>query len=234
MTPAGVTARWNSAKQHLARARAPLLTSLVTFHVLTVLVLSLPGSGRLGDHSVWQSRENQLQFARWSKYSSQLGLARDGAELEELAWSLTQAYLRARRVFATPFEAYAAFAGVRQGWRMFSNPQSHPGYVHIELRRGAEFEPIYVSRSDDFDWRRAQFDHHRVRKLFGRIARSTEPALWDEFGAWAARQAAADFPDAAELRIWQERRATAEPGMPAEPAAVSPEAVRTYELREFR
>lgn len=220
-------------------ARSQLLAGFVAFHVAAVLVLSLPGSGRLADRSVWQSRENQQQFARWAKLSEPLGVARDGPELEELSWRLTQGYLRVRRVFVAPFELYAGYFGVRQGWRMFSNPQSYPGYVHVELRRAGAFEPIYVSRSSEFTWRREQLDHHRVRKLFGRIARSTEHGLWDEFGAWAAEQAALDFPDAAELRIWQERRATPEPGSLPEASLpktqpVLPEQVRVYDLRRLR
>ena len=73
-----------------------------------------------------------------------------------------------------------------------------------------------------------------MRKLFGRIARSTEQELWEQFGAWAARRAAQDFPDALELRIWQERRATPEPGSPEAPSPGLPEQVRVYDLRALR
>jgi hypothetical protein len=214
--------------------RAPLLPAFVAFHVLAMLLLALPASGRLGERAVWESRENQLQFARWAKLASKLGVARDGPELEQRLWRLTQSYLSAREVLVAPFELYAEYSGVRQGWRMFSNPQSHPAYVHVELRRGASFEPIYVSRSSQYAWRGVQLDHHRVRKLFGRIARSTEQELWEQFGAWAAQRAAQDFPDALELRIWQERRATPEPGSPEPSSAPVPEQVRVYDLRALR
>jgi hypothetical protein len=199
-----------------------------------MLLLALPASGRLGDRAVWESRENQLQFARWARLASKLGIARDGPELEQLLWRLTQSYLSARELVVAPFELYQQYSGVGQGWRMFSNPQSHPAYVHVELRRGASFEPIYVSRSTRYDWRGQQLDHHRVRKLFGRIARSTEQELWEQFGAWAAQRAARDFPDALELRIWQERRATPEPGSREAPSAPVPEQVRVYDLRALR
>ena len=214
--------------------RAPLLAAFVAFHVLAMLLLALPASGRLGDRAVWQSRENQLQFARWARLASKLGIARDGPEFEQLLWRLTQGYLSVREVVVAPFELYQEYSGVQQGWRMFSNPQSHPAYVHVELRRGASFEPIYVSRSRQYDWRGAQLDHHRVRKLFGRIARSTEQELWEQFGAWAAQRAAQDFPDALELRIWQERRATPEPGSPEAADAPLPEQVRVYDLKALR
>lgn len=214
--------------------RAPLLAAFVAFHVLAMLMLALPSNSRLGDPAVWQSRENQLQFARWAQFASKLGIARDGAELEQLLWRLTQGYLSVRGVVVAPFELYEEFSGVRQGWRMFSNPQSHPAYVHVELRRGASFEPIYVSRSSQYDWRARQLDHHRVRKLFGRIARSTEQELWEQFGSWAAQRAARDFPDALELRIWQERRATPDPGSPETSGAAVPEQVRVYDLRALR
>lgn len=210
--------------------RGSLLAVFVAFHVLAVLVLALPANGRLGDRAVWESRENQLQFARWAK----LGVARDGPELDQRLWNLVQSYLSAREVAVAPFELYREYCGVGQGWRMFSNPQSHPAYIHVELRRGASFEPIYVSRSTQYDWRARQLDHHRVRKLFGRIARSTEQELWEQFGAWAAQRAAQDFPDALELRIWQERRVTPEPGSSETPGAPAPEQVRTYDLRALR
>jgi hypothetical protein len=214
--------------------RARWVPAFVGFHGLAVLLLALPASGRLGDRAVWESRENQLQFARWAQLANKLGIARDGPELEQLLWRLTQRYLHARASFVAPFELYRNYSGVGQGWRMFSNPQSHPAYVHIELRRAASFEPIYVSRSSRYDWRAGQLDHHRVRKLFGRIARSTEQELWAQFGVWAAQRAAQDFPDALELRIWQERRATPEPGRPEAPAAVVPEQVRVYDLTALR
>jgi hypothetical protein len=214
--------------------RAPLLAAFVAFHVLAVLLLALPASGRLGDRAVWESRENQLQFARWARLANKLGIARDGPELEQLLWRFTQSYLSVREVVVAPFELYQEYSGVRQGWRMFSNPQSHPAYVHVELRRAASFEPIYVSRSRQYDWRGRQLDHHRVRKLFGRIARSTEQALWEQFGAWAAQHAARDFPGALELRIWQERRATPEPGSLETPSAAVPEQVRVYDLRALQ
>ncbi len=214
--------------------RAPLLAVFVAFHVLAMLVLALPANGRLGDRAVWQSRENQLQFARWARLASKLGVARDGPELEQLLWRLVQSYLGARQVAVAPFELYREYCGMGQGWRMFSNPQSHPAYIHVELRRGASFEPIYLSRSSQYDWRARQLDHHRVRKLFGRIARSTEQDLWEQFGAWAAQRAAQDFPDALELRIWQERRRTPEPGSAETAVAAEPEQVRTYDLRALR
>jgi hypothetical protein len=214
--------------------RSQLLAAFVAFHVLSVVVLALPADGRLGERAVWQSRENQLQFARWARVASSLGFARTGSELEEQLWQVTQRYLRVRNVVAAPFELYASYTGIAQGWRMFSNPQSHPAYVHVELARGAGFEPIYVSRSAELGWRREQFDHHRLRKLFGRVARSTEEQVWDQFGQWAARQAARDFPDASQLRIWQERRATPEPGSAAASEPAAPEEVRVYELQPFR
>ncbi|HEU4580122.1 MAG TPA: hypothetical protein VFS67_17815 [Polyangiaceae bacterium] len=214
--------------------RATLLAAFVAFHVLAMLLLALPASGRLGERAVWESRENQLQFARWAQLASRLGIARDGPELEQRLWSLTQRYLSLRAAIIAPFELYRRLSGVGQGWRMFSNPQSHPAYVHIELRRAAHFEPIYIARSSESAWRAEQLDHHRVRKLFGSIARSTEQKLWEQFGAWAARRAARDFPDALELRIWQERRATPEPGGVAAAGVVLPEQVRVYDLRALR
>ena len=218
-------------RQRLAGLREQLLAAFVAFHVVATLLLALPASSRLGDRAVWQSRKNQLQFAGWAQLASQLGVARDGPELEQLLWRLTQSYLSVRRVIVAPFEVYQEYTGVRQRWLMFSNPQSHTVYVHLELRRGAAFEPLYVSRSSEFSWRRRQLDHHRVRKLLEGVARPTEQELWQEFGLWAARQAARDYPQALELRIWQERYAIPEPGRPNAPSPVLPEQVRRYDLR---
>jgi hypothetical protein len=229
-----VNSRADFSPLRRAELRSQLLAAFVVFHVLSMLVLALPASGRLSDRAVWQSRENQLQFARWAKLSSRLGVARTGPELEEQLWQFMQRYLRVRGMFAAPFELYASYTGTAQGWRMFSTPQSHPAYVHVELAKGAGFEPIYVSRSDEFTWHREQFDHHRLRKLFGRVARSTEETSWEQFGQWAARQAARDVPDADGLRIWQERRTTPEPGSPAGTEPAVPEQIRIYDLRQFR
>ena len=82
--------------------RLQLLAAFVAFHVLSVVVLALPGNWRLGQRAVWQSPENQLQFGCWAQIASSLGFARTGSELEEQLWQLTQRYLRVRNVVAAP------------------------------------------------------------------------------------------------------------------------------------
>jgi len=215
------------------RACKSVRAAFLLFHLLALGFLSLPGPGRLSNRGVWRSRHNQEQFALYSGWLSQVGLELTPREFEQKAWRLTRAFLDLRTKAVRPFELYATTAGFHQSWRMFSNPQTHPAAVQIQLDRGDGYETIFESTSGG-TWRSDELTHHRIRKLFGRAARSRRQYLWVRFGEWVKMRIAKDFPDAHKLRLRQLRRDTPAPFSGHSAAAPRIENERVYDLRKSR
>jgi hypothetical protein len=130
-------------------------------------------------------------------------------ELEAQAWTVAQAYLKCQMPLYAVAQPLVSQFGLGQGWGMFSNPETHPARLHVELDRGQGFETLYVSRSDEYAWRRREFDHNRMRKLVGRVFRDQSPALYKELVSWVATQVQRDFPDAERVRVRRYRFNTA-------------------------
>jgi hypothetical protein len=91
--------------------------------------------------------------------------------------------------------------GFGQSWRMFSNPQTTPSQLWIELDSGNGFTPIYVSRSSEHVWRHSFFEHHRIRKLLGRIGRGGKDSAYEALADWIAKRAFGDYPQAKRVRV---------------------------------
>lgn len=212
-------------------------TALITVALICGALQLLPGGSRLGNREVWKTKHNQAQFAQWSEALGTLGIDLTPKQFEDELWRFVRSYLGFQRPAARALRPLSAQLGVNQSWRMFSNPQTHPARVHVDLDRGAGFAPLYVSRSDEFDWRRKQFDHNRMRKLVGRIVRKGRPRSHREFVNWIAAQTRDEFPDATRVRVRLFRWPTPSPAELAEDAAVFDaegrfESARVVELGE--
>lgn len=194
------------------RARRILGPSLLLAYAALCIFLALPSGSRLGDRKVWNSQHNQAQFQRWAGFLSDLGLDVSGKQLNAHLWSFTSSYLKTHNQLLANIRWIPEQLGVSQSWRMFSNPQTHPSRLWLELDEGNGFRPLYIAGSDQHTWRREQLEHHRLRKLTGRLGRSNRQSLYDSFGAWLARQAAHDFPHATSLRIRVYTWSTEAPG----------------------
>ncbi len=172
----------------------------------------LPATGRLGNRAVWQSEHNQAQFEQWALMLRDLGLSVDSRQLQSRLWALTRWYLQWRRPIKAWLSPVDAQLGIDQGWAMFSNPQTHPGRLHIDVDRGSGWEPLYVSRSDEHAWHRSQFDHNRMRKLVGRIIRGGRRGSYSRLVRWIGERAREDFPTARRVRVRLYRWTTQAPG----------------------
>ncbi len=84
---------------------------------------------------------------------------------------------------------------------MFSNPQTSPSRLWVEVDQGDGFTPLFVVGSERYTWHGDFFGHHRIRKLLGRIGRAGRGPEYNELGRWLAREAAREFPDAKTLRV---------------------------------
>lgn len=177
-------------------------------------MFTLPGGSRFTSRAVWESPHNQMQFAAWAETLTQLGIETSGPALQKRLWSATKRYSRVRDQVIEPVAWLPVQLGFAQSWRMFSNPQTTPSRLWVEVDEGHGFEPIYVSRSDVHTWRRSFFEHHRLRKLLGRIGRGGKDAAYDALAAWIADRALLDHPTAEHVRVRVETWSTPAPGSP--------------------
>jgi hypothetical protein len=174
---------------------------LILAFVLGVAALLPPGGSRFADRKVWHSAHNLEQFLRWSQMLAKVGVHLAPEQIEAYVWTFAQAYLKFQAPLHAGAQPLVSQLGLGQGWGMFSNPETHPARLHVDIDRGHGFETIYVSRSDEYTWRRSEFDHNRMRKLIGRITRDQSPVLYKSLVTWVAAQAQQDFPDARRVRV---------------------------------
>lgn len=178
-----------------------LKTGALVVYAVTCLVLSSPAGSRLSNRSVWDSQHNQDEFEAWASGLRNLGLNLSGRQFQDLLWNVTNTYLDQRNHWLEPLAWVTDQLGFAQGWRMFSNPQTSPSRLWVELDQGDGFTPLFVVGSQRYTWHGEFFGHHRIRKLLGRIGRAGRGPEYNELGRWLAREAAREFPDAKTLRV---------------------------------
>jgi hypothetical protein len=177
-----------------------LRAAFVLFHVLMVVVLSLPRPGELDKRSAWQKPRVQRNFAAGTRLLRGLGLDLEDGKLQAYTWDAAQHYLRAQALVGKPFAPYARAVGIRQGWRMFLTGGREASREHIEIMEGGRWRTLYVRGSDRHRWFGTELDYHRLRKLCGFAVKGHE-AEWEAFASFLARRAAREFPRASALRL---------------------------------
>lgn len=210
-----------------------LRTALIFFHLAAVLVYCLPPPGKVADPAYWKTEQSQSELGVWAKRIDSLGIDTSKEEFEQWLWRVTQRYVAVRRALDRPFGRYVRTMHTNQGWSLFSQPQTQPVRVVVDLQEpGAGFRRIYESRSDEHTWRRAQFDHNRIRKFVGRIGRRSTRELYWQLGNWIARMAARDFPRSGFVKVRLYRYRTAAPGGETSQGTYTDE--RVIALGDFR
>jgi hypothetical protein len=184
---------------------------LVALHVLSLVVLSLPGQGAVHDPRRWQTENARADLRQMAARLTAWGWSIDEHGLERALWSTGDAYLRVQRPVAAPFEVYAELTGSRQGWSMFASPQRHPAELHVDLEQDGAWQPLYRPHSDAHAWNRKQLEHNRFRKFLGRFARGFHPRHYDQAARWLATKAAREHPEASRVRVRLWRYATLPP-----------------------
>jgi len=186
-----------------AAAVLPHLVALYfIYHVLGILVGSVPAPGDALNRTAWRNPSVRSEIDAWTARLNRLGWRVTPAELEDTCYHACRRLVAGQHAALTPFQAYQYHTGTQQAWSMFVAPHRHPSLLHIDVRRaGGAWEPVYVARSDTATWRRGQFDHIRFRSAIFRFAWPQYRAAYADFAAWVADRAADDFPDAAEVRI---------------------------------
>jgi hypothetical protein len=187
-----------------------LRAGLILFHVLSMLVLSLPHAGAFEDRR-WRNDNARDDLARMAARLSAWGWTTDAPQLEHDLRSAADGYLRVQQWLVIPFGLYAALTGSRQDWSMFASPQRHPAELHVDLEQAGQWQALYRPHSDVHAWHREQLEHNRFRKFLGRFARGFQVAHYDQTARWIARRAAAEHPTASRVRVQLYRYATLAP-----------------------
>lgn len=174
---------------------------LVLLHVVALLLMALPAPGSGMTKSAWEDPTVQDEFAAWTARFNAMGFDITQDQLEERLWNLGTGVTKARTKVLDPFMPYYLYAGTWQSWRMFVAPHRYPAILHIDIQDDAGWEPIYRSRSSEYDWRRYQFDHDRMRSVTFRLSWSAYSGTYKRFVEWVCREVAKDHPDAQRVRV---------------------------------
>lgn len=178
-----------------------LRAALILGHVLTLVMLSLPG-GYVVDKRRWSTPDNQSDLAGWAEKARRLGFHVTNAELEARLFAVATAYASVMGPASAPFRQYAHWTGTHQGWVMFSSPQRHPREIHVDVIDGKGLAtPLHRPRSDATPWRRAELDHDRFRKLSSRFGKGVADGAFDDVARWLAKRAFEDVPSAVRIRV---------------------------------
>lgn len=219
------------------RARWPAIRGvLVALHVLAVIVLSCPSSGQLTDPRRWQAANTRVEIERWSQHLRGLGIDTTPQSLTARLRGWAEAYARARRRVAAPFDLYAELTGVRQGWSMFASPQKVTAELHVDVRDGDTWRPLVRPWDPSLDWRIDARAHHRVRKALGRLGRSFREDRYEGLARWLATEAARDFPEIDEVRVamWRQRSPTVAQARGGKSPGGHYEHVRSFDAEALR
>ncbi len=184
-------------------ARAHLRAALLLLHLGAVSVAALPSAGEGLRRSAWKNPTVRAEFTAWADRLTKLGLATDPDALEDTAYGFARSWHAVHLALLRPFRPYYTCCGTYQSWRMFVAPHRYPARLHVDVDRGAGWEPIYVARSRDHRWRSRLLDTDRFRTLLFRYAwpHYRRAGRYDALVRWLSRQAARDFPDGERLRV---------------------------------
>lgn len=178
---------------------AKLRAALLAFHVVAVVVLSLPGP-QVARSNRWQSRLMRQDLADWAAQLQWLGIRVSAEELGRTAQGLAESYVAWRGVAVAPFQAYSEVTKARQGWAMFASPQRHPYEFHVDGLTDRGWTPLYRPHDDEARFLAPYLLHNRMRKFQGRFARAMKDHYYEDFTAFVARRALEENP---ELRaVW--------------------------------
>ena len=198
---------WPTTGRAVGRAAWPHLRALlVLIHLLIIVALTTPDLGGTMSRRAWKQPAVQRELAPWAQ---RFGLTPE--DFENRLWSLASGWTRWRRRALAPLKPYSTYTGVRQRWRMFASPNRIPARYEIDIKRAGQWQPIYVSRSSEYTWRRALFDHDRMRASMSRATWPNYQQRYRLLCHWIATQVEKDFPQAQAVRVRRYRYATPSP-----------------------
>lgn len=173
--------------------------ALVLFHVLSVVVLSLPGPA-ISSQAAWNTRVAKTDLDDWSR-----SLGSDPEGFRSTLRSVALGYIAVRDALAAPFGPYASYAGLTQAWSMFASPQRNPTELHLIGDVGRGFDvPLFRPHDESAALFSDLLNHNRLRKLRGRFGRRNPGKSYAELARYLARDACAARSDLVrvEVALW--------------------------------
>ncbi|HGG56809.1 MAG TPA: hypothetical protein ENK31_03315 [Nannocystis exedens] len=187
--------------RRLSAAWPQLRAIFIAYHLLAVVVLSLPSAGAITSPRMWRSANFKADIAGYAAAIRGLGIDMTAEQFGARLHAAAVSFAGFRSAIATPFIPYARIFGVRQGWAMFASPQRNPAWLNVEIKEQGHWRTIYRPHDDDATWMRETMEHNRMRKFAGRFARTFVAKNYDELSRWLASQAIVSYPTATAVRV---------------------------------
>jgi len=195
--------------------------ALIALHLVAITLQAMPAPVGAMRKAEWKDATVQDELAVWTHRLNGWGVSWTQQELEDHAWTVAGKWLATRRTVLEPFAPYYRYCGTHQSWRMFVAPHRYPSRLHIDIRTGSEWTPVYVGRDPELDWHAGWLDHDRMRSVVFRFGWKSYRRSYRQFADFMAGHAAVEFPDATHVRLRMYKQRTP-----------SPEEVRLGELPE--
>ncbi len=181
---------------------------LVAVHLFAVTMVALPAPGGGMNRSAWKEPTVRDELDTWYGRFEAMGFQGSRQEFEDWLYEKGELVMEGRKSLLKPFNFYFQNFGTWQSWRMFVAPHTYPAVLHIEIRENGEWRKIYVERSDEFTWKRREFENDRFRSAIFRLSWPGYRKTYQQFGEWAAKEVGEEFPEATEVRLTFERGRT--------------------------
>ena len=173
---------------------------LIGAHLLAVGLAALPAPSGV-KRSNFDDPLTEDALAPVLAIAQDLGYPGDYTAFADDLYVKSKAIQDLRGQALAPFGPYYKYAGTKQSWRMFGAVNANPARVEFYLDRGdGQWQPLYIARDPEHDWRAMQFDQERFRAFMNDYSWKRDNKSWVLFNTWVARQAAADFPGATRLK----------------------------------
>jgi hypothetical protein len=171
--------------------RRSIVAAFVVLHAASMILSSLPSLPA-----------EALRGERSEEVEATIATARErfGPGVEPPLREGVRAWAGLTRGLHAVFGPYARYTGTQQGWTMFGWVPREAEQLEIWVRRGSAWEPLYVARSPEANWRRAFFDNERVR-TFVHNAADGKASRWRSFADWVAREVRADDPTVVQVKV---------------------------------
>lgn len=180
----------------MLQRRSHLRAVFVLFHLSAITIAALPSTRGWTRPEDWQSPEARAELGSWAAR-----LRTDPEQLSRSLYGLAVTWSATHRAMTRPFEPYHACCGTEQGWRLFVAPNRFPLVVHIDVREGSTWRPIYREHSGEHDWIGHVLRSDRMRALIHLYGRPGRGQNLQALVGWLANRAATSFPEASAIRV---------------------------------
>ena len=219
------------------RAWPQLRAALIAGHLLVITLAALPHVGRAAlSKAARESPAARAEINVWTQRIASWGVEVAPEQLEQTSLRVLESWLELRAAVNAPFRPYVWGVGVEQPWLLFPGADRHPAFMHVEIEREGQWQPLQTMYPLATSWRAALLHHPRVHGVVYTSSSPVHRGRTLELGRWFARQAAQEFPDATRLRISIE--GTRLLSAAEVRAGVVPEFVerppKTFELADYR